>query len=795
MIQLEKNLITKQFESQKFAFAINHYLNLSKAIGRIVREKLYKVFNAAIIALKSQDYMLAKNLLADIEYSKMGPAAKDLYSALSKAIPDNFATKPLPYTPNGFLAEYDSRVPIPGTSLVSCCMNRNENLKQSLHSWIKLPVDEIVIVDWSSKTPVAETIADIKDDRIKILRVEGEPRWVLTYGFNVGLRFASYSKVYKLDADIRVNENFLEKNNFDSQSFIRGSWKSALESGANDQIFVNGSFGCGKEQLLKIGFYNELIRTYGWDDSDLYERLSHECGLKQRFLCFDSLYHLEQEADDRTRYQNVTKCEFLGKVPATEFNNYRNRYIGRTTEYWNSSRLQNYSIQKTDNNLWACSRVTHDINLAEFIINDANSYAAMHYIWRYAPSIFTATSNNKTLSGFIYFLYQAQASVVFIEKLFGLNGSTIDSHFFNDHIENIFSFSTALTNDQNESAVFMISDKNIYKIKNIGQTKIHFIGTTPDQFNELQKRIATTDAALYLTLQLPHETILSTLNNQHIPKVYVDAQHGLGNRLRAIASAAAIAQKSGRELVIVWEPDHHCECDFHDLFEYSGAVLRKSLLQEANQTMCVYNYMEIEPGACKDAEIIIDPARDLYLRAAYTFKSPLSDWNSENAFLRNLQPSRAVLNLTETFDLNNAIAAHIRMEAGAGLDHNTYDSVENWTQEGHDLLHYWRDKSHFSHFIKRVDQILSENPNQKLFLATDLPETYRTFENYYGDKLVYLKRNAYDRSREQIIYALADAILLSRCQKLLGSTWSSFSELAMRLSTTYSEIEMSGRDF
>ena len=760
-----------------------------------MREQLYKVFGAVITALKSQDYMLAQKLLTDIEYNKIGIAAKELYSALARAIPDNFSFKLRPYTPDGFLAEYDSRPPIPGISLVSCCMNRNDNLKQSLYSWIRLPVDEIVIVDWSSSTPVAETVADIKDDRIKILRIEGEPRWVLTYGFNVGLRFASYSKVYKLDADIKVKEDFLEKNNFDSQSFIRGSWKSALESGADDQVFVNGSFGCEKEQLLKIGFYNELIRTYGWDDSDLYERLSHECGLRQKFLCFDSLYHLEQEADDRTRYQNVIKNEFLGEVPATEFNNYRNRFIGKTTEYWNLSRLQNYSIQKIGSNLWDCSRVTQDIHLAEFIINDANSYAAMHYIWRYASAIFTATSNNKILAGFIYFLYQAQASNVFIEKLFGLNGSTIDSHFFSDRPENILSFSTSLESNQKESAVFMIADKNIYERKIIGQTTIHLIGTTPEQFNELQKRLAATGATLYHTLQLPHEKILSTLNKQHIRKVYIDAQHGLGNRLRAIASAAAIAQKSGRELVIVWEPDHHCECNFHDLFEYSGLVLHKSLLQEANQTMCVYNYMEIESGACKDAEIIIDSERDLYLRAAYTFNSPLSDWNSENAFLRGLQPSRSILELTDVFDLNNAIAAHIRMEAGAGLDHNTYDSIHNWTQEGHNLLHYWRDKSHFSHFIKRIDQILSENPNQKLFLATDLPETYRTFEEYYGNKLVYLKRNVYDRSKEQIIFALADAILLSRCQKLLGSTWSSFSELAMRLSTTYSTIEMSGKDF
>src|SRR5690606_23340583 len=113
--------------------------------------------------------------------------------------------------------------------------------------------------------------------------------------------------------------------------------------------------------------------------------------------------------------------------------------------------------------------------------------------------------------------------------------------------------------------------------------------------------------SIYAKIRTKKAEIIAAIEKDRKRRVYIDAQHGLGNRLRAIASAAAIAQKSGRELIIVWEPDHHCECDFHDLFEYSGPVLRKSLLQEANQTMCVYNYMEIEPGACKDAEIIIDP--------------------------------------------------------------------------------------------------------------------------------------------------------------------------------------------
>jgi hypothetical protein len=135
------------------------------------------------------------------------------------------------------------------------------------------------------------------------------------------------------------------------------------------------------------------------------------------------------------------------------------------------------------------------------------------------------------------------------------------------------------------------------------------------------------------------------------------------------------------------------------------------------------------------------------------------------------------------------------MEAGTGLDRNSYDNVANWGEQNHSQIQFWRDRSHYSHFLRRVDAILDESPNARFYLAADLDSTYELFSERYGAILSCLRRTAFDRSKEQLVYALADAILLSRCVKLLGSNWSSFSELAMRLSTTISKIELSGKDF
>ena len=106
------------------------------------------------------------------------------------------------------LSDEDSTPIKEGVSIVSCCMNRNINLCKAIDSWIALPVDEIIVVDWSSDIPVLDSLSHLTDPRVKVIRVENEPNWILTYGFNVGLQFASFSKILKLDADISVSADF-----------------------------------------------------------------------------------------------------------------------------------------------------------------------------------------------------------------------------------------------------------------------------------------------------------------------------------------------------------------------------------------------------------------------------------------------------------------------------------------------------------------------------------------------------------------------------------------------------------
>jgi len=279
-------------------------------------------------------------------------------------------------------------------------------------------------------------------------------------------------------------------------------------------------------------------------------------------------------------------------------------------------------------------------------------------------------------------------------------------------------------------------------------------------------------------------------------RLFVDVQHGLCNRLRAMASAAIMARQSGRELVVIWQPDHHCDCRLDDLFHYDGALLEQSFIKDTPaHNLTVYNYMEAEAGAEKDALIDLAKSGDIYARTAYPLNNPQPNRKAEDGFLKALTVSDPVLELTKNVPKDNALGVHVRMEGGRGMDQKSYDRPENWTPEGHDQLHYWRATSHYTRFMKRIDALIKEGGAQTVFLAADTPKTYAVFADRYGDRLTFLKRTVFDRSTAQIQYALADVLLLSECRALLGSSWSSFTEMALRLAGNLENVEMSGTDF
>lgn len=282
--------------------------------------------------------------------------------------------------------------------------------------------------------------------------------------------------------------------------------------------------------------------------------------------------------------------------------------------------------------------------------------------------------------------------------------------------------------------------------------------------------------------------------------LFLDAQHGLCNRLRAMASGAAVARATGRELVVIWRPDAHCEARLCDLVDYDGPVIETEIADRLRaRSGLFYNYMEIEAGSHHEGPILAgqDAAwtGDVYIRSAYPLKGPHEDFAAEQRFLRALRPASAVLALMEGLPRIYDIAVHIRMAGGKAYENLAFESPANWPEHRHRELAEWRGKSHSDRFVARLDALVAQGRGETIFVAADLAQTYDTLSRRYGPRLHWLKRDLYDRSPRQLQYALADLLLLTAGRHFLGSPWSSFTDVAQRLASPFRPFEVSGIDF
>lgn len=183
-----------------------------------------------------------------------------------------------------------SASPADGITILSAVMNRSENLLRALPSWLASSASRIIVVDYSSSASVRTEIADqgLADERLTLIRVDGKKRWHLSEAFNSGLSQVQSGFVLKLDGDIVLEDPSLGFLSREKSIFMTGSWAHRKAG----QEFTNGSLFVHVYHLKVVGGWDPRIRTYGWDDSDLYKRLA-AAGLRRGLFPENVLRHLD----------------------------------------------------------------------------------------------------------------------------------------------------------------------------------------------------------------------------------------------------------------------------------------------------------------------------------------------------------------------------------------------------------------------------------------------------------------------------------------------------------------------
>ena len=339
--------------------------------------------------------------------------------------------------------------------------------------------------------------------------------------------------------------------------------------------------------------------------------------------------------------------------------------------------------------------------------------------------------------------------------------------------------------------------------------------------------------------------------------VIVDAQYGLGNRLRTLASAMAVAAAERRPLLVVWTPDLHCNCSVRNLFAAPlpfavveeptpPEVLRRGALTKRQRAeaaadeaaaggggavaavaaagpaaaaaaaagggacacacdaeasarllepLQVFDYMTGRGGASADQIshsqwIDVDLARHLLVRSAFMLTHVRGHWLYARWQLLRLAPAADVapllvadrsyvgIHVRSVFDAprsdataKDASGAEALAAAGAEYGRNQSAALQSW-----------RDKGRWPQFVGRIAR---EPASTRFYLAADTQEAYDGLMGRFPGRIVRTRRECGATAERcdfrhcgAVRYALADMLNLARTSRVLGSYYSSFSEVA-----------------
>ena len=313
-------------------------------------------------------------------------------------------------------------------------------------------------------------------------------------------------------------------------------------------------------------------------------------------------------------------------------------------------------------------------------------------------------------------------------------------------------------------------------------------------------------------------------------------QNGLGNRLRAFASAYNLYRNLSKhhsskypwKFILVWIPDiDHCNCKFESLFSMKDdniivldhlpalsncikifpngpPILSHIKIQSrsVSDNYSVNNDYKIDNSHIKIENIYSPPLNtdqvitsldildvhntgiSLLIESSSIIESKYYSWNDDATFIRGLTPSQDVHDKVESIlhiltnkniDIKNCVGVCIRQG-----QQDKCDDTTAWNSNHQESWDKWRSESTCKKFIKHMNTF----SNIHFFVTGDNPSVFDELEdepNLKG-KITFLHRTIWDRSTEQLVYAMADVILLAKTKLVLGSNWSSFSELVKRLS-------------
>ena len=196
-----------------------------------------------------------------------------------------------------------------GCTIVAACQISQQRLDLFVHAlrtWVSTyGVDEVVIVDWSSMADLRSAAEDASvgsSTTITILQIETSLKWQLTIAYNQGFKLVKTEYVLKVDCDTAVGREAYTENSLGSLALRYASWEEAEN---DNDVHLNGVFLTKAAHLRAVGGFDERFALYGWDDSDLYERIDSYLKHSQPNTNVTNIGHMKRKSGNTRLFHHL----------------------------------------------------------------------------------------------------------------------------------------------------------------------------------------------------------------------------------------------------------------------------------------------------------------------------------------------------------------------------------------------------------------------------------------------------------------------------------------------------------
>lgn len=255
---------------------------------------------------------------------------------------------------------------------------------------------------------------------------------------------------------------------------------------------------------------------------------------------------------------------------------------------------------------------------------------------------------------------------------------------------------------------------------------------------------------------------------------------GIGNRLKGLISAIRLSEITGRKLLLYWENNQYCGCNFNDLFENKFEEITKKELKEIKKKNSRVYRDVLEEDYNKYDYIILDTWKFIFLpeeiaekfSKVYPSKEgrnidfeferiPLEIRGALLSKLLELKPNKEILSSVDNFNKKYSLWDYVGLQIRRGDNRFTVDGREKISSD------------------EKFIDVIKNKPNEKFFVATDGPEIEKRIKELFSDRVItYPKKTLRRSEKEAIKGALIDMLILSKTKYIYGSYLSTFFELA-----------------